>query len=526
MNTHARRLNLAAATLAIIAGTTAVALAQDTQDRHTNTTHNNTQGWSTDFRSCHKVLGGNVSNAEGKHIAEITDIVIDRGSGRAEYAVLRTGDILGLGGKTVAVPYASLNWTSDESNPVRLDTTAEALKQYPTFTPEEWTAMMESRKNEDRVLYDRFSTPTSAESTDPYHGSLADSKRVTVKGKVQSVERIDTTTYGEQVIVTVNTDDGTTRRVALGPSWYLGGSAVNVYRGDTIEVQAYDMPRDSLVTAANVKVNGRDVQLREDNGNPMWALRQQATATKPHASAAWRYALLSNVRGMKVDCRGTECGKVSDIIFERNSGQIGFLSIDPNENFLGIADTKRLVPWSIASVSLEGTVRIDASKDMVVASPETPKDYSTLNQRTSWGRVYDAYQVPAFRFEPRSHIDPAPPVTSAWAADGTVYAAIERGSERTIHGDIVDFSQQSFDAGVDTASTMKVRTNDGTETVLLGPEWYLARQSMAFKKGDPVSIETSRTTINGKPYLIARSVKGKSTNLVLWNGRKPVWNER
>jgi sporulation protein YlmC with PRC-barrel domain len=105
--------------------------------------------------------------------------------------------------------------------------------------------------------------------------------------------------------------------------------------------------------------------------------------------------LLSELKGAKLDCRGTTCGRVDDVVLEMNSGMVAFVSIDPDQNFLGVGDTKRLAPWSVVSIGADGKVRVDAQKEMMLSTTKTPDDITTLNRSGDVDAIYNAYQVPA-----------------------------------------------------------------------------------------------------------------------------------
>ena len=248
-----------------------------------------------------------------------------------------------------------------------------------------------------------------------------------------------------------------------------------------------------------------------------------------YSTPAGRYLLMSDLPGSKIDCRGSELGRVHDVIVDRVSGEIGFLSVDPNQNFLGIGDTKRLVPWSVAHVTLAGGLRLDASKEMVLASPETPKDPTTLNTGGFADRAYKAFDVPMPRFERgRQAASDSKDSARAWAADGMVFSAIERDSDKTMEGTLVDTTDVTFTNGVTTARAVKVRVagDGGEETVLLGPVWYMDNQKLAMKNGDPVKVVACRTSIGGQRYWLARSVECKSVHVLLLDGTKaPAWSQ-
>lgn len=356
---------------------------------------------SVDFRSGHWLSGRDVVNNNGDEIAEISDFIIDRGSGRIAYAVIKSGTTLGMGGRSVTIPYGSFQWDSSGKDRYVLALTPEQLKLLPEFTPEAWKIMKESIKDDKNALRQKLAED-DASPTDPYAGSLDVAKTSHVDGEITSVDRVASSTYGQQVVVSVLTKDGSTKKVALGPSWFINGSHAAPMRGEQAVIDTLQLPRDpnELQVGTRLRTAGHELNLRNTDGTPVWSQKTVEQSGHSYSTPYSRFLVLSQINGMKVDCRGSECGKVNDTIIDRNSGEIGFVSIDPNQNFLGIGDTKRLVPWSVATVTLEGPMRLDASKQMLMASPETPGDLATLNTGTNAERVYKAFGVASPRFEP------------------------------------------------------------------------------------------------------------------------------
>ncbi len=395
-----RNINLMSAALALMlsAGVAAPVMAQSSNQAPGSTVVANT----VDFRSSKWLSDRKVINKNGEEIAVVSDLILDRGWGRIEYLVITTGSTLGLGGRAVAIPYNAFKWDgASGKGAFVLASTAEQLKLFPEYTPESWKAMKETVSDDKNKLRERL-VADGAATGDPYAGALDGAKQVSITGEVKRVERVRTTTFGEQVEIEVATADGSNRRITLGPSWYVNSAAAAPMRGDKVVVDTLALPRDpnQLLAGVHLKTGARELNLRESNGTPVWGLKAIESDGHSYSIPYSRYLLMSSLPGMKIDCRGSECGTVQDIILDRNSGEIGFLSIDPNENFLGIRDTKRMIPWSITSVNLAGLVRIDASKEMVLASPETPSDLSTLNSGTHAERVYKAFNVSAPRFQP------------------------------------------------------------------------------------------------------------------------------
>lgn len=517
---------LSALMLALAAGAAAPAGAQSP----TNSAQESPAVASTvDFRSSHWLRDRTIVNNNAEEIANVSDLILDRGSGRIEYLVIKTGTTFGLGGRAVAIPYSAFRWEAGKDRFV-LASTPEQLKQFPEFSAENWKAMKEPKKDENSALQQKLAAD-AASPNDPYFGNLDTAKQVRIEGEITKVERVRTSKFGEQVVITVQTADASSRKIALGPSWFVNATSAAPMRGDKVIVDTLALPRDpdQLLAGAHVRTGDRELHLRETDGSAAWALKTVESGGHTFSTPYSRYLLLSQLPGMKVDCRGEECGKVQDIILDRNSGEIGFLSIDPNQNFLGIGDTKRLVPWSVATVTLDGAVRIDASKDMILESPETPSDLATLNTGPTAGMAYKAYKVPAPRFDAPMPIPVVmPDASNAWSARGPIIGAIERDSVKAIEGKVISVSDVTFEKGVQPARALKVRLagdGAGEEVVLLGPAWYMDNQKPICRTGDVIKLEACRTTIDGRQRWIARSVDCNDTHVVLIDANNaPAWD--
>jgi sporulation protein YlmC with PRC-barrel domain len=449
--------------------------------------------------------------------------VIDRGSGRIEHLIVKTGAILGLGGKSVAIPYGAFHW-NPANDRFEIASTTEQLKTFPEFSADSWPAMLESSAAKDANV-----DPATREA-DPYAASLERSSPVHIEGEVTAVERMRTKGYGEQVLLTISTNDGKTQRVALGPSWYVNSATVAPARGDKVVLDTFTLPRDQdgFLVARELRNGDRDLRLRDQDGRPAWSLKRgDSENDKDRKNAIGRLMLASNLRGERVDCRGNECGKVSDAIFERNSGELAFLSIDPNQNFLGIGDTKRLVPWSVCSPGSDKVVRIDASKEMVVASPETPKDTQAITGAGIANTVYATYHVNTPRFESArtAFVKPAETLDD-WSAQGPIVKSIDRDSSVEITGKITKVSQRTVSYGARPAQVIEVQNEKGTKVIVLGPAWYMERQKLDAKVGDTVTVDACKVRIDGKDEWLARSLNHDGSRVVfITTDNVPAWDE-
>jgi len=77
-------------------------------------------------------------------LGKIEDIKIDIDSGRIAYAVLSLSGVLGIGGKTFAVPWKALRLRSEERMFVS-DIDKEALKKGPAFDKDKWPMITDRR---------------------------------------------------------------------------------------------------------------------------------------------------------------------------------------------------------------------------------------------------------------------------------------------------------------------------------------------------------------------------------------------
>lgn len=79
-----------------------------------------------------KVTGTNVYNPAGEKLGSVEDIMIDKISGKAIYAVMSFGGFLGIGDRHHPLPWASLKYdTSKEGYVVNLD--KSMLKDAPSY---------------------------------------------------------------------------------------------------------------------------------------------------------------------------------------------------------------------------------------------------------------------------------------------------------------------------------------------------------------------------------------------------------
>jgi sporulation protein YlmC with PRC-barrel domain len=87
--------------------------------------------------SASTLIGDRVMNAEGEHLGNMKEIMLDVDSGRVAYAVLDFGGFLGAGDKFFAVPWRA--FSVDEANHrLILNVDKETLRSAEGFDKNDW----------------------------------------------------------------------------------------------------------------------------------------------------------------------------------------------------------------------------------------------------------------------------------------------------------------------------------------------------------------------------------------------------
>lgn len=82
--------------------------------------------------SADQVEGTGVVNRQGDSLGHISDLMIDKLSGKVAYAVLKYGSMVGIGGKLFALPWDVLSYETRYDAYV-VDIPEERLKNAPSF---------------------------------------------------------------------------------------------------------------------------------------------------------------------------------------------------------------------------------------------------------------------------------------------------------------------------------------------------------------------------------------------------------
>lgn len=511
MLTNKTRLTIGAAlALSLTAGLPTALAAQPDRDS-TRLTPKREQHTPVQFASSATLLGSDLLNPKNETIGSVEDFIIDRGSGRIAFAVIQSGDILGLGGKTFAQPYGRLAYTAG-SESFLTAMTQEQIDRQAEFLPEDWTDLSHTTWME--KIEGWVSGDEDAESRERFRKAASSNDRVEIDGTVAQVYRTEDANH-ERAVLRVLGEDGSTHEVVLGPTWYVMGAERTPMRGDPIKVTAVRC--DGKTHAMHVDVHGQTQHYRSPNGDAQW------DASNPETP---RYILLSDLVGRDIDIAGTTSGEVQRALVETRSGRIAFIGMDPNENFLGLADTIVLVPWNQFRVGAD-TISLDATQRSVERAMAWPDDVSTLNLPSAIAPAYAAFGAEMPKFEPRDSATDrkgaSGRVGDPWSRDSAVVRTFANGQKETLQGEFREFKTMSVISGGPEARVLVIKTADGERNVILGPDWYASKQNITLRAGDPVTVVGRSATLNGRNWTSAWKLSHGSDSWSFWNDSTPAW---
>lgn len=146
MNTKLLTLNalcVAAFSLAAHAQTAQPATPNTTPNAAPQQAQQGPGGPAKDLRAS-RLIGKKVRNAQGEHLGEIADLMVDLDQQRVHYAVLAFGGMLGMGEKLFAYPVTQLR-TVGKDDEVMLNVDRDRLKNAPGFDRKRWPDWTDTR---------------------------------------------------------------------------------------------------------------------------------------------------------------------------------------------------------------------------------------------------------------------------------------------------------------------------------------------------------------------------------------------
>ncbi|MFG0244639.1 MAG: PRC-barrel domain-containing protein [Phycisphaerales bacterium JB052] len=505
--------------LALAAGSaTALSGPEQTKRSTTSSTVNN-DARLLHFARADTLIGSDLMNNASDSIGTVSDFIVDRGSGQIEFAIVKSGDFLGIGGESFALLYNELRYFP-ASTGFQTNLSEEQLQRRTEFIPENWEELDDT--NWMQTASDWFSDNDADHNEDAMREAMRDGEREEIAGRVTKVTR-KSYKGQEQVFLTIEDEDQEEHNLILGPSWYVMGLEDGVHRDDQIEFSVVEYGDYAIV--AEGKVNRQSVTLRDSEGKGVWETKNTDKASQ--------YVLLSDIIGMRAEMVGSTVGEIQTALIEGGSGQVAMLALDPNENLFGLGDELSLIPWAATSLPVNAYIIIDGNDAKLERALEMPSDVSTLRTPSSVNHAYTVFGLDMPKFKARDNT--APPKHAnrdhnamhhgdAWSNNSKLISALRDGEEIQLEGKYKGMTTQSIVKGAPEARVLMITTENGTQRLIVGPTWFSDRQKLDFDNGDTLSIHAKRATINGQEWLCVTDIDDGDNQWSFWNDDSPAWS--
>ena len=220
--------------------------------------------------STETLLGSDVKNPQGQDVGDLKHLMLDPHTGRVMYAVVAIGGFLGMGEKTVVVPWHALEVARDGKSLV--------LNVSPQMSP----PVSAYEKGKEPVNVPAGETRGGGWGVDTPYGRLYDpAKEQIISGQVVSIETsapMPGMAPGMQMLV--QTDDGKNTRVQVGPTWYLERQDLDVKENTRVQITGAraEIEGQPVLMAREVQFDGQVLTLRDAQGMPMWSSLRRAAA--------------------------------------------------------------------------------------------------------------------------------------------------------------------------------------------------------------------------------------------------------
>lgn len=211
--------------------------------------------------STESLLGVGVKNPQGERVGDLKQLMIDHRTGHVRYAVVAMGGFLGMGEKTIIVPWQALQVVRDGRS-LTVTLLHQGLEPTPTEAP---AGAQRSGGWGVETPYGRLYNPVQEQ---------------TISGRVvgrETAAPMPGMAPGLQVLV--QTDEGQATRVHVGPEWYLDPQHVEIRENTRVQITGApaEVEGQTVLLAREVQFDGYTLTLRDAQGVPMWnSLRRSA----------------------------------------------------------------------------------------------------------------------------------------------------------------------------------------------------------------------------------------------------------
>jgi hypothetical protein len=341
---------------------------------------------------------------------------------------------------------------------------------------------------------------------------------------------------GGDTSILVRGEDGSTRRVQLGPPWYVDGLDVRPQPGDAVEIMgAAGQGEGAAITARQMNWNGNTYRFRDREGTPLWA--GAAREGWGHYAGAWNGGDIAEVAGEIEGIEGLSPGgadmgrgvvlrlrtRQREMTQERDRDRDG--SGDGEPGRLRQRDEERLRVhlgpyWYVEKnmpglqagqqVTIRGGRATGDGEDALLAT-EMTRNQERLRLRTREGRPEWAGGWQNW---------------DGWGPGSEYTGKYDPARIRTVEGTVESVEEMTPMPGMGRGLALNVRTREGTrERAHVGPMWFAEQSDIVLAPGEPISLTGSGVEMNGRQILMVRDLEQANRRVrVREHNGTPVWS--
>ncbi len=245
-------------------------------------------GQRTGVFSSSEIIGLNVQNPKGEKLAKLKDVIFDTRNGDIAYGLVSFGGLAGVGEKTAAVPWTSLNIQPDnrmaELNATTKTLEESEIKEHQLYKLSD--SQFASRIYENFGAEPYWSVYGFVPGEKPVTGSMEvwqagssynkNFKTADMANITGTIEKVGTF-HPEKgaaagLELKVKTDMGQTVTIQAGPSHFIKQQGLKFKKGESISITGSKtmVGNESVIMPTEITAEGKMLKLRDSQGNPLW----------------------------------------------------------------------------------------------------------------------------------------------------------------------------------------------------------------------------------------------------------------
>ena len=119
---------------------------------------------------------------------------------------------------------------------------------------------------------------------------------------------------------------------------------------------------------------------------------------------------------------------------------------------------------------------------------------------------------------------PAGRGSGGWGLGSAYQRMYNPATVESVSGEVISVNKMTPSKGMGAGIHLRLKTDQETVAIHLGPAWYIDRLDARIEKGDAIEVKGSRVTVDGKSVIIAAEVKKGAATLKLRDANGiPAW---